>query len=610
MNLLTNPGFEGGWTRKTHTGQEFGEIFVPEGWVAYWREGGTVPHDPDNTNGYGRPEMHVINREPPFLDPPRIRGGNRALKFFTFYRIHDGGVYQPVTGITPGARLRARGWAHAWSAVTDDPRRSSLDGNGGLNFTFRLGIDPRGGTDPWSDQVIWGPGGHLYDVYGEIPALEIVAEAETVTLFVRSTVLWPFKHCDAYVDDVSLNVVDQPQPPADGPVPGGYPATAMVVDYGLIQDPARRSALYSLAAERGVMVGPSHDHVRAWPPGAGSYDVELYDIPADHRDAFRAYYAERSPHINLVFPSATIPEPEPEPEPQPDPSWRPRNYVPRGTKLGFHGVGDGGQSGDIFAPLLPLGACPPTAKIVVSLGAAGDILRTGARPTIIGRVIDHPQWHNLEWFNYDGDPVWQAEDRMARLMAIWAPFRESYTYWEIINEQKPPTSAYHVKLATFYIWAMQIAEANGYRLALFGHSVGTPEPRDWTAIADTGVFEAAAAGGHAISLHEYGDMNLNVGSHLLRYRDLYERIILPRQLDIPLYITEYNLWRETLPHVDSAYLFDQWMRYDAHVAQDPYVAGVHIYSVGEISDDYRTAIYALYPRFREYAVATRDRLNA
>lgn len=38
---LQNPGFEGGWTRKTHTGVEYGEIFVPEGWTAFWREGGT-----------------------------------------------------------------------------------------------------------------------------------------------------------------------------------------------------------------------------------------------------------------------------------------------------------------------------------------------------------------------------------------------------------------------------------------------------------------------------------------------------------------------------------------------------------------------------------------
>ena len=114
-NLLKNPGFEGNWWRKTYSGQEFGEIFVPEHWVAFWNEGGTSPHDP--TVKYGRPEMHVINREAPFLDPLRIHEGNRALKFFTFYRIHDAGVFQRITGVTPGARLRSTGWAHALSLI-------------------------------------------------------------------------------------------------------------------------------------------------------------------------------------------------------------------------------------------------------------------------------------------------------------------------------------------------------------------------------------------------------------------------------------------------------------------------------------------------------------
>ena len=30
---MINGGFEGGWTRETHTGVEYGEIFVPEGWT-------------------------------------------------------------------------------------------------------------------------------------------------------------------------------------------------------------------------------------------------------------------------------------------------------------------------------------------------------------------------------------------------------------------------------------------------------------------------------------------------------------------------------------------------------------------------------------------------
>lgn len=231
MNLLSNSGFEGGWWRRTFSGQEYGEIFVPEGWVAFWREGGPVPHDPRNSSGYGRPEMHIINREPPFLDPLRVRGGQRALKFFTFYRIHDAGVFQKVSGLRSGARIQATGWAHAWSSTQDDPGRSDGAGTGPFfiraadlaqnpdvpetgvrNVTFAVGIDPRGGEDPWSDGVIWGEGAHIYNAFAQIPPVEVTARAGEVTVFVRSSVLWPFKHCDAYVDDMRLMLVaDRPE---------------------------------------------------------------------------------------------------------------------------------------------------------------------------------------------------------------------------------------------------------------------------------------------------------------------------------------------------------------------------------------------------------------
>lgn len=226
-NLLKNPGFNGDWWRKTHTGQEFGEIFSPVDWIAFWKEGGTVPHDPANTDGYGRPEMHVINKEPPFLDPLRVHEGNRALKFFTFFRIHDAGVYQRVTGITPGTQLRASGWAHAWSSGGDDPKSSDGVGKGPFfiraidydrqdgvrNFTFAVGIDPTGGTDPWSDSIVWGEGAHIYNAFAQIPEVVVEAQASAVTVFVRSTVLWRFKHCDAYVDGMVLEAIDAPPPP-------------------------------------------------------------------------------------------------------------------------------------------------------------------------------------------------------------------------------------------------------------------------------------------------------------------------------------------------------------------------------------------------------------
>ena len=171
--------------------------------------------------------MHVINKEPPFLNPLRVHEGNRALKFFTFFRIHDAGVYQRVTGITPGTRLRASGWAHAWSSGGDDAKSSDGVGKGPFfiraidydrqdgvrNFTFVVGIDPTGGTDPWSDRVVWGEGAHIYNAFGQIPEVEVEAEKSAVTVFVRSTVLWRFKHCDAYIDNMVLEAVDAPPPP-------------------------------------------------------------------------------------------------------------------------------------------------------------------------------------------------------------------------------------------------------------------------------------------------------------------------------------------------------------------------------------------------------------
>ena len=134
---LHNPGFEDGWTRKTHTGQEFGEIFVPEEWTAFWREGGFAPHDTQQQYPYGRPEMHVIQRGAPYDDPPRIEEGNQSAKLFTFYRIHDAGYYQRFY-VGKGSIVTFGYAAHAWSSTDDNPHTSDIEGDAYQNFTFFL----------------------------------------------------------------------------------------------------------------------------------------------------------------------------------------------------------------------------------------------------------------------------------------------------------------------------------------------------------------------------------------------------------------------------------------------------------------------------------------
>ncbi len=256
-NLLQNGDFEGGVWQETFTGQTFNEISAPEHWVVFWREGGVpLPHDPQNPNGYRRPETRVIRRVPPYLDPPRILQGEQAWQCFTFYGIHDAGLYQRVEGIEPGTRLRAAAWTHAWSSNSDNPHQSETSGGGQWNFTQTVGLDPSGGTDPWAESVVWSEPRNVYDAYAQLPPVEVEAEAEAVTVFIRSVVMWPFKHCDCHWDDITLEVVDE-EPPEPGPEPPqppqGPPALA---DIEIAVEPAtpRAGEIFNLRVRKAAWI--------------------------------------------------------------------------------------------------------------------------------------------------------------------------------------------------------------------------------------------------------------------------------------------------------------------------------------------------------------------
>jgi hypothetical protein len=230
-DLLRNGGFEADWEEeRSHrclvspvsgpqTERDIGNVFTPPGWLTWFR------HQPGL---WDQPEVRDARAT---VDARRVHSGQKGMLLFTFYRKHDGGFLQRVQ-VVKGTRVRLSAWAHAWSNCqgrpnTDDPRWSEgpgyapgflLEGEqppagspgsttDWQNFTFRLGIDPRGGTDPSGASVVWGRGAHIYNQYAEVPPVEVVAEADQVTVFLRSTTLWPFKHNDAYWDDAALSSV-------------------------------------------------------------------------------------------------------------------------------------------------------------------------------------------------------------------------------------------------------------------------------------------------------------------------------------------------------------------------------------------------------------------
>lgn len=310
--MLVNGDFEGGAWRRTHTGQEFGEIMAPEGWTCFWREGGApLPHDPANVQGYRRPECKLIARVPPYLDPPRVARGTQAWQCFTFYGIHDAGLYQQVQ-VAPGTRLRLSALAHAWSSQGDDPHASEGVGTGAFfaragtvtddslrNFTFRVGIDPTGGVDPWGAGVVWGPGAHIYNAYAAIPAAEAVAAGPVVTVFLRSEVLWPFKHCDAVFDGVTLEALDVALPvrPRGAPrIP--YARRVNVIPPGATEARAVEIFRHGWRAARETASGSYDD--------AGVGDLEartavLWDLPTGEQGRYRAWYAEHYPGVGVEF---------------------------------------------------------------------------------------------------------------------------------------------------------------------------------------------------------------------------------------------------------------------------------------------------------------------
>ncbi|MBN1179823.1 MAG: LysM peptidoglycan-binding domain-containing protein [Anaerolineae bacterium] len=223
QELLRNPGFEGScgggwcannWTRDTFTGAVYGEIFTPEGWVTYWSEG----TNPVDGRPYGRPECKVIPNADPFLGPPaRVRSGMYAIMQFGFFRSIDSGVYQTVTGLTPGATVRFSAYAHAWAC--DDDEHSAYSCADAYQTLFRVGIDPNGGTNPWSPSIVWASG-YSYDEFRLIGPVEAqVGQNGNVTVFIRGTTKWPVKHNDIYIDDASLVYTTPPATATNTPLP-------------------------------------------------------------------------------------------------------------------------------------------------------------------------------------------------------------------------------------------------------------------------------------------------------------------------------------------------------------------------------------------------------
>jgi len=198
-NLLTNGGFEGNFT--TYDGEQPRQ--VADGWTA-WH----VPATEDMPT--------FQNRAPKYQevapDSSRIRTGNNAQLYFSFFETHEGGIYQQVNNVESGTEYRFSIYAHVWSSTFSDVDLSEDPGD----VAVRVGIDPTGGTDGASSDIIWSTPAIFYDTYRQYSVIA-TAESDTITVYVHSTVGRPAPSSYVYLDDAVLESTAKAEEPTDEP---------------------------------------------------------------------------------------------------------------------------------------------------------------------------------------------------------------------------------------------------------------------------------------------------------------------------------------------------------------------------------------------------------
>jgi len=203
-NLLTNGGFEEGFSARGA-----GEVQVANGWHPWYQDG------PDQQLGYNhRPEYNPENAA--VHGTRRIREGSFAQKWGKVYATHHAGIYQQVN-VRAGSTLKLTAWGQSWSSDKDDPSVSD-----GGKYLLSVGIDPTGGTDWASPNVVWSAPSATMDQWVQL-SVEARAQGGTVTVYLRGDAEWPVKHNDAYFDDVCLTYVSTPPPPTNTPRPTSTP---------------------------------------------------------------------------------------------------------------------------------------------------------------------------------------------------------------------------------------------------------------------------------------------------------------------------------------------------------------------------------------------------
>src|SRR5574341_58585 len=226
-NLLVNGGFEpfvtadGKFDYPIYSTPEGGG-HVAEGWTPWWYNA------PGAT--YSVPEFDIA---PIYRDAWRVHGGNASQQIFRPSVMWLAGVYQRVA-VPANAPLQFTIYGHAWSGFCKPvegggpecgDNHDSNYGLGANRTTMKIGIDPYGGTDWTSPNIVWSQDYNIHDTFQQL-VVNARAQGGYVTVYTYTTFEWPAVINNVYWDDAALVATNGAAAPPAAPPPTVPPSGA------------------------------------------------------------------------------------------------------------------------------------------------------------------------------------------------------------------------------------------------------------------------------------------------------------------------------------------------------------------------------------------------
>jgi len=194
-NLLTSPGFEGGFSGGT----------APS-W-GLWHEDVGCDERPADFNYACQPEWSAET-----VSAPLIHSGSQSQHVGVCWTPWHGGVMQTVS-VPAGTTIRLTAWGRARAAQEQYPAPS----DGSVNARMQVGIDPNGQGLWYSQDIVWSGAINPHDVWQSASVEATVGASGQVVVFLSANYKgFSRQHLDTWWDDAVLEVVT---PPTATPAP-------------------------------------------------------------------------------------------------------------------------------------------------------------------------------------------------------------------------------------------------------------------------------------------------------------------------------------------------------------------------------------------------------